>query len=184
MARVLPLGHVGITTGIVHALDRRADLRLVTVVALLPDLVDKPIRFLLPSIANGWTRNVGHSLASLTFFTAVVLAVRRKRAWPLVLAYALHFVLDRMWEPGNYTVLFWPFSGFFLPRHFPESLEIHVFEDLWDLAGEVLGLLIALVLVSRGRLWRPERLKAFLRTGVLGTPSAESSSQGSTAVSG
>jgi len=165
---VLPLGHVAITTGVVHGIDRRVDLRLVPLVALLPDLIDKPIRVLLPWFSNGWSRSVGHSLAGLAVFTAIVGLRSGWRAWPLVLAYAGHFLLDRMWEPRNVATLLWPLYGFFLPKHVPDDLPFYLFEDQWEYWGEVVGLAMALALVARGRLWRIERAVALLKTGVLG----------------
>jgi hypothetical protein len=173
--RVLPLGHVAFTSGFVHALDRKVDLRLVCLVALLPDLIDKPIQKLLPWFSHGCSRSVGHSLAGFSVFTAIACLASGRRAWPLALAYLGHFVLDRMWEPRNMHALLWPTQGAFFPRHEPETLEFYFFEDRWEYWGELAGLAIALVLIVRGRLWRLERARALLRTGVLLRPTTAAS---------
>jgi len=68
---MLVLGHAGITTGVVRWFDPRADLRRVAFAALLPDLIDKPIFFLFPEFANGWSRTVCHGATGLAVFAAL-----------------------------------------------------------------------------------------------------------------
>src|SRR4051812_29338673 len=160
------LGHAGIATGLVHSIDRRADLRWVPLVALLPDLIDKPIWLVLPMFANGWTRNVAHSVTGLVLFSIVVSWRLRERAWPLLLAYASHLVLDRMWLDGH--ILVWPFGGFFVfPKYTNDHMELWwaKFTDIWTMGGEVAGASIFTLLTVRGRLWEPERRREFRATG-------------------
>jgi hypothetical protein len=160
------LGHTGIATGLVHAVDRRADLRWVPLAALLPDILDKPIWLLMPWFANGWTRNVAHSLTGLLVFSLLVGWRLRARAWPLVFAYASHLVLDRAWFDVQNLV--WPFGGFII---FPPFTKNHMelwwekFTDLWTMGGEALGGLIFTALTVRFRLWDPERRREFRTTG-------------------
>src|SRR5437764_513682 len=111
------LGHVGISMGAVHAIDKRADLRWVPLFALWPDLVDKPIERLAPLFANGWSRSIAHSLAGVALFSVVAALARRRRAWIAIVPCALHLVLDRMWLAQDRAVLLWPFLGFELPVH-------------------------------------------------------------------
>jgi LexA-binding, inner membrane-associated putative hydrolase len=159
------LGHAGIAVGIVHAIDRKADLRWVPVAALLPDLIDKPIWLLLPGFANGWTRNVAHSVTGLAVFTILVTACLGRRAWPYVLAYASHLILDRMWFDS--LILTWPLEGFFLPKYRLDHMELfwEKFTDLWTMGGEAVGGSIFLALAVRGRLWDPARRRSFWATG-------------------
>jgi hypothetical protein len=158
------LGHTGIAAAAVHALDRRADLRLVPIAALLPDLLDKPLALLAPGFAQGWTRLVGHSLSGLALFALVATLRIKWRAWPLVLAYGLHLVLDRMWQDGH--ILLWPFMGFALEPHHVEPWWQRI-SDSWTIGGEVSGFVLLSALAVRGRLWDRERRRAFLRTGCL-----------------
>ena len=59
---MLIFGHLGLTLGVARALSREVDVRWVAVAALLPDLLDKPLRVLAPFFTQGNTRTVGHSL--------------------------------------------------------------------------------------------------------------------------
>jgi hypothetical protein len=160
------LGHAGLATGAVRALFRDADLRWIPVCALLPDMIDKPIWLVFPSFANGWTRSVAHSLTGLAIFSLIVIWRLRARAWPLVLAYASHLVLDRMWF--DVQNLIWPFSGFWIfPQWRGDRMELwwEKFTDLWTMGGEALGALIFISLTVRAKLWDPERRRAFTTTG-------------------
>jgi hypothetical protein len=166
------LGHVGLACGAVHAIDRRADLRWVPVVALLPDLIDKPLWAFVPIFANGWTRSAGHSLTGLAIFAAFAIWRLRERAWPLLLAYASHLILDRMWWDGH--ILVWPFEGFWLPEFTRDHMELwwEKMSEPWTLGGEVLGATTLIALTVRGRLWERARLAQFRATGRLVPESA------------
>ena len=60
---MLLFGHIGLTLGVARALSREIDARWVAVASLLPDLIDKPLRYVLaPVFTHGNTRTVGHSL--------------------------------------------------------------------------------------------------------------------------
>jgi hypothetical protein len=162
---MLVIGHTGLAAGAVRAIERDVDLRLVALVAVLPDLIDKPLWLLAPWFANGWTRTAGHSLTAFVVFTLLVSVRLRARAWPYVLAYASHLLLDRIWWDGHIT---WPFGGFFV---FPKYTYDHTeqwwakFTDLWTMGGEALGGLVFLALALRGRFWERERWRAFRGTG-------------------
>jgi hypothetical protein len=159
------LGHTGIPAGAVRAIDRDVDLRAVALVALLPDLIDKPLWLFVPAFANGWSRTAGHSLTAFVLFTLLVSVRLRARAWPFVFAYASHLVLDRIWLDGHIT---WPFDGYFF---FPKYMYDHTeqwwakLSDLWTMGGEAIGALIIVTLAVRGRLWDRERWLAFRSRG-------------------
>src|SRR5438105_10723922 len=104
---MLVLPHVGIAPPAVSALDRSADLRLVALASMLPDLVDKPLELMAARFMNGESRLVGHSLTGLAAFALVAALCWRRAALPLVLAYATHLALDSLWE-GPPDVVFWP----------------------------------------------------------------------------
>ncbi len=174
---MLVFGHVGIAAALVHAVRPDADLRKVALAAVLPDLVDKPIAFLVPWFAHGWTRNVSHGLTGLVVFTTLAaLRLGRRdlgpRLLPLVVAYALHLVLDRMWEDGH--ILLWPWDG---PWFSPHPLTIterwwRKLFDGWTLSGEAIGFAACALLAVRGRLFERDARRRFLSTGLLGRPDA------------
>src|SRR5215831_16428471 len=63
---MLVFGHIGLTLGIARALSRDIDARWVVVASLLPDLIDKPLQYVIaPAFTHGNTRTVGHSLTVL-----------------------------------------------------------------------------------------------------------------------
>ena len=63
---MLWLGHIGLTIGLARALSREVDARWVAVAAVLPDMIDKPLRYVLaPAFTQGNTRTVGHSLSMI-----------------------------------------------------------------------------------------------------------------------
>ena len=60
---MLVLGHVGLTIGLARALSREVDVRWVAVASMLPDIIDKPLRYCIAlAFTQGSTRTVGHSL--------------------------------------------------------------------------------------------------------------------------
>lgn len=160
------LGHVAPTILIAHAADSEIDLRWPALFAIAPDLIDKPIGLLLPAVVNDNSRGFGHSLLGAFVVLAALLALRRRLGPPLILwaSYVGHLVLDRLWLDANPAVLFWPLLGPF-PR------PMHGWENLpnlrWNVAGELIGLLIVFVLARRHRLFERARFEAFLRTGRL-----------------
>jgi membrane-bound metal-dependent hydrolase YbcI (DUF457 family) len=120
---MLPLAHIGFTTVAVKALDsvvkfRHMDYRLLLVVSLLPDLVDKPLAKLLSKSYEYESRAVGHSLVFLGFVALIMgffwLSNWRAGFWPFVLGTLSHDVLDVMWwHPG---IFYWPIEGLQFPK--------------------------------------------------------------------
>ncbi len=155
-------GHAGLTLAAARAVDREIDPRWAVLFAWGPDLIDKPIRLLLPVFSNHNTRSLGHSLAlSLAVFAGLLLWKRKpKPALVLWACYAGHFLLDSMWLHPSPIVLCWPLLGDF-PR--PVRGPILSWLTLWNVAGEFAGA----VVLSRLGLFDAERLKAVLKTGRL-----------------
>jgi hypothetical protein len=151
------LGHVGITAAAVRAVDRETDLGLPMLFSILPDLIDKPLFLLAPALANGSTRNVGHSLAGAAAVLAILLALRPRIGRPALLwaCYAGHLLLDRLWLVDGPVVFFWPLLGRF-PHWSPKTPHLLAY----NLAGEAIGLAFLLGLLrtrfASGRRSRPE----------------------------
>lgn len=159
-------GHAGLTIAAARAADRGADLRWAVLLALAPDVIDKPGSKLWPEFVDHNTRGIGHSFAfSLVVLAALLLWKRRPRP-ALILwgCYAGHFLLDAMWHGDNPAVLFWPLLG-----PFPPPVHGHDFSWLtvWYLAGELAGVAVVVKLVRAHRLLERARLTAFLKSGRL-----------------
>lgn len=156
------LGHAGLTLAAARAVDRQIDPRWAVLLALGPDLIDKPIRWLLPAFSNHNTRSLGHSLAlSLAVMAGLLIwKPRPKTALVLWACYAGHFLLDSMWLHPSPIVLCWPLLGGF-PR--PVRGPILSWLTVWNVLGELAGL----ICLHRLGLLDAARLKAVLKTGRL-----------------
>lgn len=152
---MLLLGHVGCTLAGVRAARSDADPRAAALLALLPDLVDKPVRELLPGLVNHSTRSFGHSLVGAALVLAALLALRRRLRAPVALwgCFAGHLLLDRVWLNGGAATLLWPLLGPF-PRPV-RDLELELPLLRYNLAGEALGLALLLAVAWRRRRVRP-----------------------------
>lgn len=155
-------GHAGLTLAAARAVDREVDPRWAVLLALAPDLIDKPVRLLFPAIVNHNTRGFGHSaLVSLAILAALLIWKRRpKTALVLWGCYAGHFLLDSMWLHPSPAVLFWPLLGDF-PR--PIRGPMLSWLTLWNVLGEIAGA----IAVHRLGLFERRRLAAFLKSGRL-----------------
>lgn len=155
-------GHAGLTLAVARAADREIDPRWAVLLALGPDLIDKPLRFFIPQVVSHNTRGFGHTLAlSLAVFAGLLLWKRRpKTALVLWACYAGHFLLDSMWLHPSPIVLCWPLLGDF-PR--PVRGPIISWLTAWNVLGEAAGLLC----LNRLGLLDASRLKAALKTGRL-----------------
>jgi LexA-binding, inner membrane-associated putative hydrolase len=154
---MLLFGHVGLTIGLARALCREVDVRWVAVASMLPDIIDKPLRyFITPVFTHSNTRTVGHSLTVIVVGMVVVLLLRRpiRGAGIVALVLPVHLLLDSMWASDMRISLLWPWAG----NGFPPLHEVgmtgfwhHLVGNLSDpvnLTGELGGLLVL------GYLWR------------------------------
>ncbi len=160
---MLVFGHVATAALVCHGADRKADLRLVVLFTLLPDIIDKPLGLIVfrESINNG--RVWFHSLLVNLALSVVILVWRRSTV--LVLALWLHQVCDRMWTRP--WVALWPFTGVFGYRDFPLSDWAHGLLNPYNIISDVIGLVVLAFLAWRYELFRADRLGTFLRSGYL-----------------
>ncbi|MBU0491468.1 MAG: metal-dependent hydrolase [Chloroflexi bacterium] len=172
---MFPTGHIAYTSGGLALLQARGwapdvDYRLVALVALAPDLVDKPLSLLVFTDAQT-TQGLCHSLIVHLAITALVLLFAR-RFWPYALVLNLHLACDQIWRYPH--TMLWPLLGpNFEPWKPIEGVdgflvayaEIAARPEVLTL--ELVGLAMVLVLVASRRLYQPARLAAFLRTGRL-----------------
>jgi len=176
------LGHVGLTAGlliiIVLALQKakvirdpawlyKIDFRVVVVLAMLPDLLDKTLgHFLLPDyLSNG--RIFAHTLLFL-LVTALLFAIGlRALAWVYVFPVLAHQLFDLMWEDPR--TWFWPAFGldFEWMGVDPWGLWFHELLDPFVIATEALGLLSILLIFVYFRLYRKNNFLRGLNRGRL-----------------
>src|SRR5713101_781593 len=116
---MLVFGHIGLNLGLARALSREIDARWVAMASLLPDLIDKPLRYVLaPAFTQGNTRTVGHSLTVLLVCIALVaFPLRRtiRKAGIVALLLPVHLLFDGMWVPDMRVSLLWPWAGSAFP---------------------------------------------------------------------
>jgi membrane-bound metal-dependent hydrolase YbcI (DUF457 family) len=143
---MLLFGHVGLTIGLARALSREVDVRWVAVASMLPDIIDKPLRYCIaPAFTQSNTRTVGHSLTVIVVGMLLLLLLRRtiRGAGVIALVLPLHVLLDGMWGSDLRVSLLWPWAG----NAFPALDEVgmaglwnHLMRDLStpvNLAGEL-----------------------------------------------
>lgn len=159
-------GHAGLTVAAVRAVDREVDLRWAVLLAWAPDLVDKPVRVLLPALVHRNTRGFGHTLLLSLLVPAAVLLWKRSARTALVLWGCVlgHFLLDAMWQRPSPAVLLWPLLGG-IPA--PVRGPMLSWLTAWNVAGEIAGLFVLDRLARRHGLYERPRLLAFLKTGRL-----------------
>ncbi len=160
---MLVFGHVASAGVAARALDRKADLRWVVFLTLLADIIDKPFGLVIfsESINNG--RVWFHSLAVNLLLSLLLLAWRKPLVY--VLALWMHQLCDRMWMRP--WVALWPLTGAFGYRDLPLDEWVYNVFNPYNVATDVLGLVVLIGFAYRYRLFRWERLRAWLRNGTL-----------------
>jgi LexA-binding, inner membrane-associated putative hydrolase len=150
------LGHVGIGTRLLFGLRRRMPPRWLIAGCLLPDLIDKPLFYVLlwtrgtvdPLITG--SRSIGHSGLFLLALIVLALISRRAEARALAAGVVTHLVLDIGGElltgarPDSsiWIAILFPAYGWRFPvAHFDTLLE-HLrlsAESLYVITGEIVG---------------------------------------------
>ncbi len=143
------------------------DYRLVLVCSMLPDILDKPLWFLLYSVGAVNARAYTHSfLFGFILLLGGLLLLKYRRSWLLTLALAslAHLILDQMWLIPR--VLWWPLLGP-IPVGPPPvcafDLIHELLTDTFLLLAEILGIVL-LVFIGRGLRTRRD-IVDFLRHG-------------------
>lgn len=150
-------GHIGITVGAVHYLKNkrhlRLDLRAVALLAIAPDLIDKPIALLFHDAFGNHTRLLGHTLLFSIVVLATLLLMKQKRRvhYPFILwcSYFAHMIFDRIWLK-DLDVFFWPLSGPLRKLDAPILQRWYqALSDPYTACGEIIGLTVLLYLGAR-----------------------------------
>lgn len=173
---MLPAGHIEYTWGALNLLQRKAglfedaDYRVVALVALLPDLIDKPLSLLVFTDSKT-SQGLAHTLL-VHLLVSLIVFVWWRKGFVYALAFNGHLLADRIWLYPR--TLFFPFIGWqFEPWRFmgsPEAMldayaEIVTYPLIITL--ESIGLVILAWLVVTYHLYRWENLRAFLISGKL-----------------
>ncbi len=187
---MFPLGHIGISVGIVYILaiilqsikneDAQntpftwdIDFRIVIIASMLPDIIDKLVGMLFfkEEFSNG--RIFTHSVLIVGVFSIFLFIVGKAKLWSYLktLGYTLpvwlHLVLDWMWEDPK--TLFWPFLGTDFPRvdvEFTDYFTI-LFTRPGAFLGEIIGGVIIIILIFRHRLYTKSNILDFFSDGRL-----------------
>ncbi len=170
-------GHLGFTLLFVfvvfYLLKEDVDYRFVLAGAVLPDLLDKPIGdYLLYSVfQNG--RIFGHTLLFVFALTLLGAYVTKKYRAGFVELLALgslvHIALDRVWMVQG--TLFWPLLGWEFPRYDLDNYFGYILYNLTHnpeaYVPEIIGIGILAAFAIYFKMYRYERLRAFLAGGRL-----------------
>ena len=152
-------------------LARRADIRLLLLGSLLPDVIDKPIGQLMfrETFSNG--RIFSHTLLFFILVTIIgtYLFHARGKTWLLAIAVGTftHLVFDQVWNIPK--TLFWPLYGFAFEKINLTGWTGGIFDALLhnpevyvpEIMGGGILFLFAWTLVRR------RRVKIFIRKGVI-----------------
>jgi hypothetical protein len=188
---LLLLAHLGCTTGAVRisqgfVVKRPLDYRLVALMAILPDVIDRPLYvFVIAGAESG--RLLAHTLLFNLVLLAILVAIRRD-LWIYGVLPLGHLVLDL--ECLSAHQLFWPFGGADLNNiHISTCLAQTTGQSygdrIGDRIGDVLGtyggagfravlidaagLVALLFLTLRSRLYERRRLARLIATGRIET---------------
>ena len=137
---MLLFAHLGLTLATARYIGK-ADLAVLALGSLLPDIIDKPlglIAFGSPSMG----RTFAHTLLFLLFLAALSFYSRDIRLYSISWGVLVHLALDSMWNSP--VTLLWPFLG-----NFPDALHLDTLSyleaifsglrDPWILIPELLG---------------------------------------------
>jgi membrane-bound metal-dependent hydrolase YbcI (DUF457 family) len=140
---MFPLAHLGIGSAMTRLFPVKLPFRWILVGTVLPDLIDKPIFFLLSRRFPdaGWEagkRGFAHTLVFLLLLATLSRAKKSPTLWAVTAGTATHLVLDLISKSseGSSTalaslrVLFWPIAGWSFPTlsHGMHGIEIWTFE--------------------------------------------------------
>jgi hypothetical protein len=184
---LLVLAHLGYTTGAVgisqkFALKRPLDYRLVLLMAILPDVIDRFLYvFVIPEAESG--RLLAHTLLFNLVLLAILVAIRRD-LWIYGVLPIGHLFLD-LQCPSAHQLL-WPFLGADLHNIHISTCLAHtagqsygdrIGDRIQDILGtysgasfrsvliEAAGLAVLVILTLRSRLYEPRRLARLIATG-------------------
>jgi hypothetical protein len=167
LRRVFFFAHLGLGLGlawlVAWKLPVRFDYRLVLFGSLLPDIIDKPLGYVLGLEGRIWA----HTLVFLLALTALSFAPRLWSLRFVAFGVGTHYLVDRLWESPR--ILLYPAFGWsFNPVAFDTERWVYtLLNDPLVQAGEIIGAAILVLFVWRNRLGSWKALRDFARHGTL-----------------
>lgn len=169
------IGHIGLTIAIMIIgliifkrtdLLQKLDFRVIAVFAILPDIIDKTIGYLIfqDSLNNG--RLFSHSLVFLLLFSLFFYFIVRVYWWAYVLPIATHHIFDILWDaPKSW---YWPAYGWGFDR-LDVDIWAHWFDALinnpYIRITEVAGILAIVIIFLYFQMYKRENFTKMIRTG-------------------
>lgn len=161
---MLVFAHLGLTLAAAQVFRRwNPDLAMVALGSLLPDIIDKPLGYLVFGTL-GMGRTISHTLLFLICLVTIAILFNSRWLYSLSGGALAHLILDSMWKTP--VTLFWPLLGRFpiVPQmgaiDYLAKL-VHALHDPYVAVPECLGLayLIYFCWVRRSALasWAEDR---------------------------
>lgn len=121
---------------------KRIDLAFLAIGSMLPDIIDKPLGFMIFGTMNHG-RIFAHTLLFLLVLAALAISIRDIRLASLGAGVLIHLSLDLMWNSP--VILLWPLLGSFPPADYIDALSyvqmlLQGLRDPGILVPECLGL--------------------------------------------
>jgi hypothetical protein len=159
--------HLGLGLGlawlVAWKLPATFDYRLVLLGSLLPDIIDKPLGYVLGLEGRIWAHTLIFLFAILALsFTPGLWATRF-----VAFGVGTHYLVDRLWESPRillYPAFGWSFNAVAFDT---ERWVYTLLNDPLVQAGEIVGAAILIVFVWRNRLGSWKALREFARHGTL-----------------
>ena len=153
------------------SLAQHIDIRVLLIGSLLPDIIDKPLGYIIfrDTLSNG--RIFCHTALFLLLIAiaGTYLYKRLKRNWLLVLSFGTltHLIFDQMWLASH--TLLWPLYGWSFPRVdsnillFIKNMLIELISSPGTYISEIIGAIV--LLIFTWQLIRLKSLNSFISRG-------------------
>jgi len=115
---MLLFAHTGIALA-AGRFSKNVDLLFLAIGSMLPDLIDKPLGWMIYGTPN-MGRIFAHTLLFLLILAALTSYSGNVRIFSLALGVFIHLILDFMWFSP--VILFWPMLGAFPPAQYVDPL--------------------------------------------------------------
>lgn len=169
---MLIFAHLGLTLALANIARKiyprlNPSLAFVALGSLLPDIIDKPLGYLIFG-DMGTGRIFAHTLLFIIVLAAIATALRSRELASLAGGVFAHLIEDSMWKMP--AVLFWPLLGSF-PVNPPQGVLSYIQMLLMGLQNpailvpEILGFAYLLYLASQMRPTVVTRIKTHFMTG-------------------
>jgi membrane-bound metal-dependent hydrolase YbcI (DUF457 family) len=165
---MLVFGHIGISFAVLYTLKSRIkciDYRYLIAGSMISDIIDKPIGLMLlrDILYNG--RLIAHT-AFFAFMVTLFAYYRKSISLKLVsLGIWLHLLFDFMFTQPE--TLLWPLFGNFKPIGYRPDFIAQAVADPFVYASEVVGFAFLAFIFVKYRLYKKDKLVAFIRSGKL-----------------